>query len=74
MNNHVTEANFEQEVLQAHGPVLVDFWADWFVADEIVIAGQRERPVRRVDDLVSRARDRFALPTLRTGRALPRAA
>jgi thioredoxin len=29
MNNHVTGANFEQEVLQADGPVLVDFWADW---------------------------------------------
>jgi len=29
MNNNVTEANFEQEVLQADGPVLVDFWADW---------------------------------------------
>ena len=45
-----------------------------FRADEIVIAGQRERPARRVDDLVSRARDRFALPTLRTGRAIPHAA
>ena len=29
MNNHVTEANFEQEVLEADGPVIVDFWADW---------------------------------------------
>ena len=29
MNNHVAEANFEQEVLQADGPVIVDFWADW---------------------------------------------
>lgn len=24
-----TEANFEQEVLSAGEPVLVDFWADW---------------------------------------------
>lgn len=24
-----TEANFEQEVLQADKPVLVDFWASW---------------------------------------------
>jgi len=24
-----TDGNFEQEVLQAQGPVLVDFWAGW---------------------------------------------
>lgn len=24
-----TDENFEAEVLQADGPVLVDFWADW---------------------------------------------
>ena len=29
MNNHVTEADFEHEVLEADGPVIVDFWADW---------------------------------------------
>ena len=25
----VTDANFEQEVLQHKGPVMVDFWATW---------------------------------------------
>ena len=27
----VTDANFESEVLQADGPVIVDFWAPWCV-------------------------------------------
>jgi len=27
--SHVTDASFEQEVLKASGPVLVDFWAEW---------------------------------------------
>ncbi len=26
---HVTEQSFEQEVLKADTPVLVDFWAEW---------------------------------------------
>ncbi len=26
---HVTDANFEQEVLKSDKPVLVDFWAPW---------------------------------------------
>ena len=26
---HVTEANFDSQVLQADKPVLVDFWANW---------------------------------------------
>src|SRR5690554_7490113 len=29
MIKNVTQADFEQEVLQAEGPVLVDFWAAW---------------------------------------------
>ncbi len=26
---HVTDASFEDEVLKAQGPVLVDYWAEW---------------------------------------------
>jgi thioredoxin 1 len=26
---HLTDKNFEQEVLKSNLPVLVDFWADW---------------------------------------------
>ena len=26
---HVTDASFDNDVLNAEGPVLVDFWADW---------------------------------------------
>ena len=29
MATDVTEANWEQEVLQSEKPVLVDFWAEW---------------------------------------------
>ncbi|MCB9964841.1 MAG: thioredoxin [Rhodospirillales bacterium] len=27
--HHVTDANFQSEVLKADGPVVVDFWAEW---------------------------------------------
>ncbi len=27
--HHVTDENFESEVLQANQPVLVDYWAEW---------------------------------------------
>lgn len=27
--SHTTDSNFEQDVLKASGPVLVDFWATW---------------------------------------------
>ena len=29
MPTAVTESTFEQEVLQSHKPVIVDFWAEW---------------------------------------------
>jgi hypothetical protein len=34
-----------------------------FAADEIVIAAEHDRPIRSVEELGSRVRDRFALPT-----------
>lgn len=45
-----------------------------FPADEIVIAAQLERSARLIDELVTRARDRFALPISRAEEALPNAA
>jgi len=45
-----------------------------FPADEIVIAAQPKHSTRLADELVSRARNRFALPILRAGRSLPCAA
>jgi len=43
-----------------------------FAADEIVIAGRAGGSTRLADDLVARARRRFALPVGRAGQELPR--
>jgi nucleotide-binding universal stress UspA family protein len=45
-----------------------------FAADEIVVAARPTYSTRLVDELVSRARDRFALPTFRAEESLPHAA
>lgn len=45
-----------------------------FAADEIVIAAEPEESGRRSAELVSRARERFALPTFGAGEPLPLAA
>ncbi|MEY2908258.1 MAG: hypothetical protein RLZZ602_781 [Pseudomonadota bacterium] len=54
---HVTEASFDQEVLSAEQPVLVDFWAEWCgpckmiapVLDEIAVEYAGRLKVCKVD-------------------------
>jgi hypothetical protein len=45
-----------------------------FPADEILIAAEPEDPAHLAAELVSRARERFALPTVRVEESLPIAA
>lgn len=55
MSKRVTEATFENEVLGARGPVLVDFWADWCMPCHAVapileqIAEERNLTLVKVD-------------------------
>jgi thioredoxin len=71
MNNHVTEANFEQEVLQADGAVLVDFWADWCTPCHAVapvlerIAAEHELKLVKIDyDEEQRLAERYGVQSI----------
>jgi len=71
MGNHVTEANFDQEVLQADEPVLVDFWADWCTPCHAVapvlerIAAEHELKLVKVDyDEEPRLAERYGVQSI----------
>jgi thioredoxin 1 len=70
----VTDESFERDVLQADGPVIVDFWAPWCgpckaiepALEEIADASERVELVRIDIDANPRTADRYGVLSIPT--------